>query len=134
MRISTFTDFVPWKISKLQKDVKSGLEQGIERIDLNLRNNLAMLGFVVNTLWQVLNQMILFIQIMFPQYLLLSLWLVPQGRGKVLTDMKDLKNMLETRTKKIKKRLSQQEWKNTFVDVEMSIQYQIVSKKYNSKL
>ena len=114
MRISTFTDFVPWKISKLQKDVKSGLEQGIERIDLNLRNNLAMLGFVVNILWQVLNQMILFIQIMFPQYLLLSLWLVPQGRGKVLTDMKDLKNMLETRTKKIKKRLSQQEWKNTF--------------------
>ena len=65
----------------------------------NLRSKLTMLGFVVNILRQVLNQMILFIQIISRQYLLLSLWLVPRGREKVFIDMKDLKNMQETRTK-----------------------------------
>ena len=38
------------------------------------------------------------------QYLLLSLWLVPKGREKVLIDMKDLKNLQETRTKKKKEK------------------------------
>ena len=36
---------------------------------------------------------------MFSQYLLLLLWLVPRGTEKVWIDMKDLKNVLETRTK-----------------------------------
>ena len=39
-----------------------------------------------------------------PHYLLLSLWLVPREREKVLIDMKDLKNVQKTRAKKKKKK------------------------------
>ena len=58
---------------------------------------------------------------MFPQYLLLSLWLVP--RGKALIYMKDLKNMPETRMKNKKKktlprRISKKNETTLYVNVE----------------
>ena len=48
MRRSSFIDFLPWKLSKPQKDVKSWLQQWRKRTGLNLRSKLTMLGFVVN--------------------------------------------------------------------------------------
>ena len=55
---------------------------------------------------------------MSPQCLLLSLWVVPRGREKVLIDMKDLKNVLETRAKKKKEKTPKKNETTLYVNVE----------------
>ena len=55
---------------------------------------------------------------MSPQCLLLSLWLVPRGREKVLIDMQDLKNVLETRTKKKKEKTPKKNETTLYVNTE----------------